>query len=93
MPVKASSRPAGGRAHSSATRTIPHDATPPLVYAVLADVKRARGVTEADHVALVRLLLDAGATRAESFNRWHEAPESLARPSVVHALREREFAP
>ena len=47
---------------ASATRTVPPDDTPPLVYAVLTDVKRARGVSEADHVALVRLLLDAGAS-------------------------------
>jgi len=46
-----------------------------------------------DYPAVVRLLLDAGATRAESYNRWNEAPESLARPSVVHALRARGFAP
>ena len=46
-----------------------------------------------DYPAIVHLLLDAGATRAESFNRWDAAPESLARPSVVQVLRERGFAP
>ena len=46
-----------------------------------------------DYVVIVHLLLDAGATRAESFNRWNEAPESFARPSVANALRERGFAP
>lgn len=46
-----------------------------------------------DYVAIVHLLLDARATRAESFNRWDEAPESFARPAVAHALRERGFAP
>ena len=46
-----------------------------------------------DYPAIVHLLLDAGATRAESFNRWSEAPESFARPSVLHVLRERGFAP
>jgi ankyrin repeat protein len=46
-----------------------------------------------DYPAIVHLLLDAGATRAEAYNRWHEPPERLARPSVVHALRARGFAP
>jgi ankyrin repeat protein len=46
-----------------------------------------------DYAAIVHLLLDAGATRAEAFNRWNEAPERFARPAVLHALRERGFAP
>lgn len=46
-----------------------------------------------DYVAIVHALLDAGATRAESYNRLDETPESLARPAVVHALRARGFAP
>jgi ankyrin repeat protein len=46
-----------------------------------------------DYPAIVHLLIDAGATRPESFNNWDEAPESFARPSVVRALRERGFAP
>lgn len=45
-----------------------------------------------DYPAVVHLLLDAGATRAPSLNRWHEAPESMARPSVVAALKARGFA-
>ena len=45
-----------------------------------------------DYPAIVHLLLDAGATRAESFNQWNESPESMARPSVVLALKERGFA-
>ena len=46
-----------------------------------------------DYVAIVHALLDAGATRAESYNKLGETPESLARPAVVHALRARGFAP
>ena len=46
---------------------------------------------DADYPAIVHLLLDAGATRAESFNQWNESPESMARPSVVLALKERGF--
>ena len=42
--------------------------------------------------ALTRcLLLEAGATRAESYNRWNEPPESMARPSVVAVLRAHGF--
>jgi hypothetical protein len=48
---------------------------------------------EDDYVAIVHLLLDAGATRAESFNKWNEAPERFAPPGVLHALRERGFSP
>lgn len=44
-----------------AGQTIPPDHTPPLVYAVLTDIKQARGVSSDEHVALVRALLDAGA--------------------------------
>lgn len=46
---------------------------------------------DTDYPAMVHLLLDAGATRAESFNQWQESPESMARPSVVAALRARGF--
>lgn len=46
-----------------------------------------------DYPAIVHLLIDAGATRDESFNRWHESPEGMARPSVVAAFAARGFAP
>lgn len=46
----------------------------------------------ADHLAIVHALIDAGASRAESYNRWGEAPESMARADVAAALRERGFA-
>jgi ankyrin repeat protein len=45
-----------------------------------------------DYPAIVHRLIDAGATRAESYNQWQEAPEDLARPSVVTVLRARGFA-
>lgn len=47
---------------SCATQAIPPDFTPPLVYAVMSDVKRARDVSIETQVALVRALLDAGAS-------------------------------
>ncbi len=50
------------------------------------------GGNDIDHPAIATLLLDAGATRAESYNRWNEAPESLARPTVVAVLKARGFA-
>lgn len=48
------------RDRSLATQVPPDDA-PPLIYAVAAPLKRERGVSDADHVALVTALLDAGA--------------------------------
>lgn len=47
---------------------------------------------DVEYPAIVHLLIDAGATRPEAYNRWNESPESLARPSVVSAMRERGFA-
>lgn len=44
-----------------------------------------------DYPAIVNLLIDAGATREESFNRWGESPLGMARASVVEALRGRGF--
>ncbi|NCW45721.1 MAG: hypothetical protein EBV77_09720 [Gemmatimonadaceae bacterium] len=44
-----------------------------------------------DYVAIVEMLLDAGATRDEAINRWQESPESMARPAVVAALHARGF--
>ncbi len=46
-----------------------------------------------DYPAIAHLLLDAGATRAETINQWGEPPESLGRPSVVAVLQSRGFAP
>jgi ankyrin repeat protein len=46
-----------------------------------------------DYPAIVNILLDAGATRPESYNGWNESPESLARPSVVAVFKARGFAP
>lgn len=45
-----------------------------------------------DYPTIAGLLLDAGATRAESFNQWNESPESMARPSVAVVLKARGFA-
>jgi ankyrin repeat protein len=45
-----------------------------------------------DYPAIVHLLIDAGATRPESYNQWNESPEGMARPSVVAALKARGFA-
>ena len=45
-----------------ATTCIPPDFTPPLIYAVESSIKRAMDVPSEQHVAIVRALLDAGAT-------------------------------
>ncbi len=45
-----------------------------------------------DYVAIVNLLLDAGATRTESYNKWNESPESMASPAVARAMNVRGFA-
>lgn len=46
---------------------------------------------DTDYPAIAELLIDAGASRAASYNRWNEAPESMARPSVLAVLRARGF--
>jgi hypothetical protein len=47
--------------------------------------------SEDDYASITAMLLDAGAGRAESFNRWNEAPESFASPAVMRVLTERGF--
>jgi len=44
-----------------------------------------------DYVAIVHALLDAGATRVESYNRWNESPESMASVGVHRAFKARGF--
>ncbi|MBI5169260.1 MAG: ankyrin repeat domain-containing protein [Candidatus Eisenbacteria bacterium] len=46
-----------------------------------------------DYVAVVDLLLDAGAARAPSFNHWNEPPEALCSDAVEERLRARGFVP
>ncbi len=46
-----------------------------------------------DYVAVVDLLLEAGAEREPSFNHRHEPPEHLASDAVAEHLRFRGFAP
>jgi hypothetical protein len=62
----------------------------PLAWAAHGSLHCDRA-NDTDYPAMVHLLLDAGATRAESFNQWQESPESMARPSVVAALQARGF--
>ncbi len=47
---------------------------------------------DTDYPRIAELLLDAGATRPETYNNWNEAPETFARPSVLAVLRTRGFA-
>ncbi len=46
-----------------------------------------------EYIAIVDLLLEAKSEREPSFNRWNEAPESLASDAVADHLRARGFAP
>lgn len=46
-----------------------------------------------DYVAVVDLLLDAGARREPSFNHWNEPPENLCSEAVEEHLRQRGFVP
>ncbi|MBL0171959.1 MAG: ankyrin repeat domain-containing protein [Gemmatimonadaceae bacterium] len=52
----------------------------------------ARPGNDADYVAVTEMLLDAGATRAESYNKWGESPENMASTAVAQLLRARGFA-
>ena len=52
----------------------------------------ARPGNDADYVAVTEILLGAGSTRAESYNRWGELPESMASEAVAKVLRLRGFA-
>lgn len=57
----------------------------PIAWAAHGSTNARRGA-DADYVAIVDLLITAGATRAESFNRWGESPESMASDAVAAAL-------
>ena len=46
-----------------------------------------------EYLAIVDLLLDAGAQREPSYNHWGEPPENLCSEAVEARLRERGFAP
>ena len=45
------------------------------------------------YMAIIDLLLAAGATREPSFNAWREPPEALASEAVAEHLRAKGFAP
>ena len=63
----------------------------PIAWAAHGSRHCERG-NDIDYAAIVHLLLDAGATREESFNHWGESPEGMARPSVADVLSSRGFA-
>jgi ankyrin repeat protein len=62
----------------------------PIAWASHGSMNSRPGHDE-DYLAVVDQLLDAGSTRAESFNREDDSPESLASPAVAERLRERGF--
>ncbi len=49
----------------------------------------ARPGNDADYVAVTEMLLGAGSTRDESYNRWGESPERMASDAVANVLRQR----
>ena len=44
---------------------------------------------DADYEQVIQALLEAGADRASSINRWNAPPESLASPAIAELLRAR----
>ena len=48
---------------------------------------------EGNFVAIVDLLIDAGATREAAINKWGEPPEGMATSTVRTRLHERGFVP
>ncbi len=62
----------------------------PIAWASHGSVNSRPG-HDADYLAIIDRLLDAGSTRAESFNQWNEAPERLCSDAVARRLRERGF--
>lgn len=63
----------------------------PIAWAAHGSINAAHDRPD-DYVAIVHMLLDAGATRAESYNKWNESPENLAAAPVKAALKSRGFA-
>jgi hypothetical protein len=61
----------------------------PLAWAVHGSV-HARS-DDATYRLIVDLLLEAGADRATSINRWGEAPEDMGNPVITARLIERGF--
>jgi ankyrin repeat protein len=62
----------------------------PLAWAAHGSMNGRRGHDE-EYCAIVALLLDAGSTREPSYNKWNEAPESMASKAVAKLLRQRGF--
>ena len=62
----------------------------PIAWAAHGSTNSRPG-NDAGYLAIVQLLLDAGATRAASFNSWDEAPESMASTAVAARLKDSGF--
>ena len=63
----------------------------PLAWASHGSTNSRPG-SDADYIAITEMLLAAGSTRAESYNKWGESPESMASVAVAEVLKARGFA-
>lgn len=63
----------------------------PIAWAAHGSVNCRPGHDD-DYKAVVDILLQAGATREASYNKWNEAPEQLASKPVAALLRKRGFS-
>lgn len=63
----------------------------PLAWAAHGSTNSRPGHDD-DYTAVVGMLLDAGATREASYNKWKEPPESMGSKAVVRVLKDRGFA-
>ena len=64
----------------------------PLAWAAHGSMNCRKGEDE-DYCRVIELLLDAGAERPASLNKWNEPPEVLGSRAVQTLLRQRGFVP
>ena len=63
----------------------------PLAWAAHGS-KNCREGHDDEYLAVVNLLLDAGSSRAASYNKWGEPPENLCTTAVARLLKQRGFS-
>jgi ankyrin repeat protein len=68
-----------------------HFGSSPIAWAAHGSVN-ARPGNDDEYIAVIGMLLDAGATREPSYNNWKEPPENLGSKAVAKYLRQRGFS-